>query len=627
MWEIIKKTFAGFALLLIFWILLFDFQRILFSIHYLDKLTENGFLAWLQVFTESVRLDISTAAFLSILPTFLILFSLLLQSKAMFKIFRTVLLLEVIVVALIHAGEINAYGEWNHKLTSRVFMHLSHPDEVFRTADLGMMFWFFVYLVLEFVFGWKVTRWMFSKDYFTQAPQPVKWKAVAAFFLLPAIFVSSMILARGGLQQIPVNIDSAYYSKNYVLNDISVNSPYFFGKSFLLYNRSEIDEMIPEMPEEEFDKYLAELKNYPRDHENFILTNKRPNIVMIILESWSATVSEKLNGKPGATPHFDSLCEKGLLFTNLYATASTSEIGNASIFSGYPALPEISIPMQTFKHRKLPTLNKDLKVYGYSSSYIFSGDLKYGNIQGYFMDHGFDDISDESDFPSGLQRGKLNYYDEDLYTIFFDRINSSKEPFLQCAFTGSTHSPFDFPYRENLPKWHGDEADFMNSVFYADECLNDFLQKCRQTEWFKNTLFVIVADHGHTSPYVSNPSSSDSYRIPLLIYGEPLKEEFRGKEIDAVGSQADIASTLLYQMQISNDEYIWSKDLLNPSAPQFALHTIIRGFGWVTPEGSFTYHGDYQDYVEKRYDEQTLEKQRKKCEAFMGALYRHYKKL
>ncbi|MEX1193263.1 MAG: sulfatase-like hydrolase/transferase [Brumimicrobium sp.] len=624
--NILKKTGLAYLLLLLLWLAIFDFQRILFSIHYLDKL-DVSFWEWILVFFKSFHLDIATGALLSVFPIVTLYFALVFKNKLIFNIFKIIVMFEVLLVAMIHSGEINAYAEWNHKLTSRVFMHLSHPDEVFRTADISMTIWFFIYLILEVVFGWKILRWFFPNSYFKYEQKSIRWNLVGGFVLLPLLLLTSFILGRGGVQQIPINIDAAYYSKNYVLNDISVNSPYFFTKSFLLYNRSEIDAYISKMPDDEVEKELMEFYNYPKEHDNYILENKRPNLVFVILESWTSTVSEKLSGKAGATPNFDRLSEEGILFSNIYATGSTSEIGNASIFSGYPALPEISISMQPFKHRKLPTLNKDLKSLDYNSGYIFSGDLKYGNIQGYFMDHGFDDIKDEDDFPSHLEKGKLNYYDEDLYELFLERINNSSQPFLQCAFTGSTHSPYDYPKNKNLKEWEGEEKAFMNSVFYADKCLNDFLEDCKKEDWYENTLFVLVADHGHASPYVTNPSSSEFFRIPLLLYGEPLKEKAKGKTVDVVGSQVDIVKTLMHQMELNTDEYIWSKDLLNPNAPEFALHAITRGFGWVSQKGNFTYHMDFGTYIEKNYTPEELQKARKKCDAFMQAIYTDYKNL
>ncbi len=620
-----KPTILYSIKLLLFWVLVFDFERLLFSIHNIDKFSGIDFSDWLLSFIYSLRLDLATAALLSLLPLIFVFLHYIHPRKWVKWTFYSILILEFVVAAMIHAGEINAYPEWNHKLNSRVFTHLMNPDEVVRTADYGMTIWFFVYGILEVAFAYKLMRWFFPFDKF----RPVqKWYislplGIVGFAMFSLGFI---IIGRGGTQQIPINIDSAYYSKNYASNDLSVNSFYFFTKSFILYNKSEIGAMFPYIEEEVAKKNLSDFYHYPETHANYIFKQDRPNLVIILLESWTANAISSISGIEGATPNFDQMSKDGLLFTRLYATGGTSEIGNSSIFSGYPALPEISISMQPDKHRKLPSLNQDLKKWGYTSSYIFSGDLKYGNIGGYFMDHGFDLVEDENDFPKNLERGKLNYYDEDLYKILLNKINKTKGPFLHCAFTGSTHSPYDYPKRGN-GKWKGEEKEFMNSMLYADKCLKDFLDKCKKQTWYKNTIFIFIADHGHASPTVQNPNLGAYFHIPMLIYGEPLKKEFRGKTVDKLGSQADVVRTLLYQMKGDYSKYIWSKDLLNPAAPEFALHTINRGFGWITPQGNFSYHMDANYFPDNSFPEVLLEKERKRCHSFMSLIYDEYKKL
>lgn len=623
--NLLKQTSLTLLKLLFFWILVFNFQRILFSLHNWDKFESVGFFEWLQAFFYSFRLDLATAGILSFLPLIFITLYFLKPSRWTKITFYTVLFIEIILCAFIHGGEINAYPEWNHKLTTRVFTHLLNPDEVVRTADYGMTIWFIIYATLEIVFGYKLMKWILKLNVISNS---FKWiiRVPVAIVQLVVFSILYIVAARGGTQQIPINIDSAYYTKNYVANDLSVNSVYFFAKSFMLYNRSEIGALFPVLNEQESKKNLTDFFTYPEKHDQYIFTSDRPNIVFIILEGWSANGMTSITGEEGATPHFDKLSKEGLLFTNIYATGGTSEIGNSTVFSGYPALPEISISMQPDKHRKIPSLNQDLKEWGYTSHYIFSGDLKYGNIGGYFIDHGFDVVEDENDFPKNLKRGKLNYYDEDLYSLLIQKINNTKGPFMHCAFTGSTHSPYDYP-KKRARKWKGTEADYMSSMYYADKCLKDFLFKCKKYPWYKNTIFIMIADHGHASPAVQNPNLAGYFHVPLLILGEPLKKEFRGKKIKTLGSQADIVRTLLYQMKGDYQRYKWSKDLLNPACPQFALHTINRGYGWITEKGNFSYHMDFKNYPDNSYDAQTLEVERKRCHSFMSLIYNEYKEL
>jgi phosphoglycerol transferase MdoB-like AlkP superfamily enzyme len=620
-----KALVFQFLKVLLFWILVFSFQRVLFSIHNWDKFASVSTWEWVASFFHAFKLDLATAGGLSIFPMIFLVFFHVFHARA-FKIgFFTILVIEAFLVALVHSGEINAYGEWNHKLTSRVFMHLGNPDEVFRTADHSMTFWYFVYVILEMIFAWRVLRYLF-RNIVPRAHASWLIRIPLGLVFLGLFVSSSFVMLRGGFQQIPININAAIFSTNPVTNDLSINSLYFFSKSFLLYNRSEIDEFMPEIDGEKAKRITKKLFSYPKEHDQYVLNNTKPNIVLVVLESWSAEAIGCLSSVKGATPTFDALAKEGLLFTNVYATSTTSEIGNSSIFSGFPGVPEVSISMQPEKHRKLKSLNQSLKPSGYSSSYIFSGDLKYGNIGGFFMDHGFDVVKDENAYPSDLPRGKLNFYDKDLYRFFLQEINQAKEPFLQCAFTGSTHAPYDQPKAKGKV-FEGIEADFMNSVVYADYALSTFIAEAKKQAWFDNTLFIFVADHGHSTPTTQNPGSHMFYRIPLLFWGKPLKENFMGKRIDKIGSQADLAATLLHQMKLDASDYPYSKDLLNPNSPEFAFHAITRGYGWVSPTGNFTYQMQLKMYLEDNYKKAQSAKERERCHAFLTEVYRYYREL
>lgn len=622
---ILRSTFLNIFKLLLFWVIVFDIQRILFSIHNWDKFKEIGFGEWLQAFVYSLRLDLATAGMLSLLPILFLTIHFISPGKWTFRLFKITLLFEVVLSALIHGGEINAYPEWNHKLTTRVFTHLLNPDEVVRTADYGMTIWFIVYASIEIFAGWWLAKKFFPVKSYTNE---IKWlvRLPLALFVFAVSGLGMVVLARGGTQQIPINIDAAYYTKHYAANDLSVNSVYFFAKNFLLYNRSSEGVQFPMIAEDKAKEHLKDLFTYPTEHDVKIFETDRPNFVFIILESWTANAIGSLSGEEGATPYFDDMTKEGLLFTKIYATGGTSEVGNSSIFSGYPAIPEVFVSMQPDKHRKIPSINQDLEKWGYSSHYVFSGDLKYGNIGGYFTDHGFDTVEDENDFPKDLKRGKLNYYDEDLYKRLTGKIRQTNQPFMHCAFTGSTHSPYDYPDR-GTQKWKGAEAAFMSSMYYGDKCLHDFIQKSKKEKWYKNTVFVLVADHGHASAKLQDPNLSGYFHIPLLLFGEPIKKEFRGKKIETLGSQADIARTLLYQLGGDYKRYTWSKDLLNPNCPQFALHTINRGYGWITPNGNFSYHMDGKNYPELTFDEKNLAKERLRCHSFMSLVYKEFKEL
>ncbi|MBU2018548.1 MAG: sulfatase-like hydrolase/transferase [Bacteroidetes bacterium] len=600
---------------------LFFVLRILFVIHNFGALTKESNFDFLFALFQGLRLDLATSCYLLGFPYFLYLLYYYLRWKSFLYTIYGVFFAMVASILLIHVGEICIYPEWNHKLSTRVFNHLAHLDEVGRTAGYGFTLLFLMYVTIASVFIW------FFLKYLKIAPLPTRAKGkfefvpiVFAFLVLPFFFLG----ARGGWQQIPLNIDSAYFSSHSAVNDLSVNSTYFFGKNYLLYKRGDLDKDLPDINHTDAKNFVLDLYQTDGNFDQ-VLTSETPNVVFIILEGWSANAMGSLGGEPAVTPVFDSLSKQGLLFDQIYSTSTTSENGNASIFAGYPGVPEISISMRPDKHRSMKTINQLLPEY--SSGYLFGGDLKYGNIGGFFLEHDFQKVEDESAFGSDIKRGKLSVHDEDLYKKWLKKLNNAKEPFLECAFTGSTHAPYDHPKR-STQKWTGEEKDFLNSMVYADEELGKFIENCKKESWYKNTLFVVVADHGHATPMETNPVSSKFFKIPLLFFGSVIKKEYQGKVNHVIGSQSDIAATLLKQLNRSTEAFPWSKNLLNPKVKNFAFHSIVRGYGWVRENGSLAYSMDYKRNLDDTHTDPDLaQKHSFEAQQFFITLYNYYKEL
>ena len=620
-----KKIIYKYLLFLFFWILLFDLHRIIFSIFHIQKLKSIHFSEWLLAFLHSIRLDLAMAAGLSILPILILSFLINYNTKFLKILFYIFLYLELTFVILINSGEIQTYEEWNHKLTSRVFKHLSNPDEVFRTASWTSTILFFIIGNIEFIFSYFVLKKM-NLIYFNRSDKKNHFiRIITSFFGFVALGITSFLLLRGGIQQIPLNINSAIYSNKPVLNDLAVNTPYNFAKSYLIYNKTNLDDIIPKMDTISANRITQNLYNYNKNSKYHLLKKSNPNIVLVIFEGWSSEAIDCLGKTKGATPNFNKLAEEGYLFDNIYAASGTSEIGNATIFSGFPALPEVSITMQPEKSRNLKTINQDLQKNGYESGYLFGGDLKYGNIGGFLMDHNFQNIIDENNLPS-KNRGKLNYYDEDVYDFLLTEINKRKKPFFQCVFTGSSHAPYDYPSK-TPKKYNGIESEYMNSIVYADWCLGNFIKKAKKENWYSNTIFIFISDHGHTTPTAPTPHESPFFKIPLLFWGPMLDENFRGKRNSILGAQSDFSYTLLQQLEIKSNAYPWSKNLLSSSCPEFAIHTINKGYGWATPKGNFTYQLQEKLYIQQTFNKNDFKHEEKNANAMLNCIYNYYKKL
>jgi phosphoglycerol transferase MdoB-like AlkP superfamily enzyme len=237
---------------------------------------------------------------------------------------------------------------------------------------------------------------------------------------------------------------------------------------------------------------------------------------------------------------------------------------------------------------------------------------------------GFDKLVEDSDFPYGTPRAKLGVHDEYALPRFAEELNQLQSPFFASWFTLSSHAPYDIPVAYHLDI-NGTEVGYINSVHYTDSCLGAFFDNIRKAPWYNNTLFVVMSDHGHSSPKKTPYYHPDYRKIPLLLYGNVLKEEYRGVENHKIGSQCDLVATLLAQLQLDYGAYRWSKDLLNPLAPEFAYFVFDDGLGYIDRENYFSFHHELNMYMDQSYTDSTaMEATRKKGKSHLQVVFEEF---
>jgi phosphoglycerol transferase MdoB-like AlkP superfamily enzyme len=343
------------------------------------------------------------------------------------------------------------------------------------------------------------------------------------------------------------------------------------------------------MPDEKANNIVQEIHFVEKDTTVTILDKNRPNIVVIFLESWSGDLVESLGGVPGITPEFRKLEREGMLFTQFFASGNRSQQALASVFGGAPALPVTTLTDHPEKYPAIPSLVKNLKKEGYFTSFYFGGDLNYGNIRSYLVYNEFDKLVEEKDFSAEAVKGKLGFHDEVLFDRLLDELDEQQEPFFTATLTLSSHSPYDQPGERPID-WIDVENDYINSAWYTDKCLGEFFDAAREKSWYENTLFIVMADHSHVSYNNYQWWSFNYRRIPLLLLGGALSEEFENSTNERICTNVDITSTLLKQLQLPDEEFFWSKNLFNPYTPEFANFELNDGFGWMRPMGRLEYN-------------------------------------
>ena len=170
-----------------------------------------------------------------------------------------------------------------------------------------------------------------------------------------------------------------------------------------------------------------------------------------------------------------------------------------------------------------------------------------------------------------------------------EAMNKTKQPFFSTILSLTNHEPFELPTAYKFGKSNPKQR-FKSTAYYTDSCINAYLTKAKKQPWYKNTLFIFVADHGHIYPKNKyDIYQPERYHIPLLFYGDVIKDEFKGKKIDKIGSQQDLAATLFAQLNLSAKEFTWSKNLLNPFTKDFAFFSWDNGLGFINANQCITF--------------------------------------
>ena len=608
---------------IIFWIVYFLVNRIFFALFFIEEIGAASSKEILTILPKSIPLDISFISYLLVPIVVLIWINFLLKKQVFIsKIIYGLVGFFILLTGLIAGGEVALYSEWQTKLNFTALSHFINPAEVFKTASIGHIFTNVLFIVISLVFI-RIYRKKVQGDLLIIKTKNSLKKFALSLIVLPFLLGILLLGIRGGFQPIPVNLSDAYFSNKIILNDIAVNPNWNILQSILKNKSSFEGNPYEKYTSNECESFISELYVNKDSASISVINSDYPNIVFIILESWSADNIESLGGLKGITPNFKELEKEGLLFKEFYSNGYKSDQGMSSIFSSFPVFPNASIINQADKFRKLPCLNKSLATKGYHSSYFFGGQLTYGNIKGYLLSQGFDIVKDENDYQH-LSSGALGVHDEFMFTQFIEELKQLPEPFMSTLFTISSHSPYDFP-GEHLLSFNHKEDKYVNSVAYTDKYLGEFMKNVRFESWYKNTLFIIVSDHSHNSPMNRRVAQKEKFHIPMLWYGEVIKTKFKGISWDKVCSHIDISPTILKQLEIQQPSEFFGVDALNYLHKGFAPYSFIRGYGMIRKSSNYAYSINYQKPLEEKF-EQDNDIIKKESEIFMQYSFQKYLK-
>lgn len=570
----------------LFWLMICFIDRLIFVTAFFEKIGFSNITEVFRIYYHGLNLDFSAVSYICALPflvyCILSFFPKLKPKRRILDIYTIIVLVLFFVTSFIN---INIYREWGDKISKRAIdSFLASPSGAVASAEATPVFLPIVGMLIGILCGYFLYRWMFKKVFFFNITSPVG----NIFKLVVGIFVLFTFI-RGGYGRATLNPSKAYYSEDTFYNHAAVNTQWAFLRDFFAKNTKLKNPYSYYSDQKEIAEKLRPAFQHQPDSAVQVLTTTRPNVVFIMLESFVGDLIQSLGGEKGITPHMEELIKGGILFDHIYSAADRSDKGMVAILSGFPAQGPESIIKYIDKHENMPAIGQELDHAGYETSFYHGGQSEFYNFKSYMLTHGIARVVDNANFGLDAERASWGVYDHVVFNRMIKDFKKEKQPFFSTIFTLVNHEPFDL--KNGYKFGNATNADkFRSTAYYTDSVVNDFIAKAKKEAWYKNTLFVIVADHGHRLPSEKwELFHPNRFHIPLIFFGDVIKPEFRGKIFSRIGNQTDLAATLLTQLKLPTERYHWSRDLFNPTTPQIAFYNSKDAFGVITPEQAVSF--------------------------------------
>ena len=589
-----KNAYSRMLLIFLACMLPFTLMRLVLYLLYHDDFRSLGTLQLLEAFAVGLRFDVSMVAMVVGIP---LLFMLMLpfrwahhvywQRLWGWFIFITLLLMIFMMAAdTIYFGTVHRHvgaeiGTIQSDMASMVMLAL--------TQYSGALFLFGLVTVAGVYF------WRYLTHHIPAAPNR-SWLRLVSILIG---FLLLAILGRGGIGGKPISVGEAFFSNSLGQGYLAMNGAFAIARA--------LNDSAPPpkvfMPQAEALKlthdYLAGKGasfynlDFPllQQAQNHSKTNK-PNVVVIMLESWGAihidALRKQMNMPPlGVTPNFDNLAHKGRLYTHFYANGQRSIQGAAAVLAGIPTFPGLPFLGEGLEQNQQTFLGELAQSQGYETIFLQSSDRGSLRFDAIAARAGFATYLANEDIPELHEHKKTastwGTWDHNTLQEANKRFAAAHKPFLGYIFTSTSHTPWLIP-DDRWKKYPGgkDIDKALNAIYYADWALGELIAAAKQAGYYDNTIFILLADH--TSEFVENVENAPNlFHIPLLIVGPGIKSGID----ERVGSQFDIMPTVLDLAGWSADYASLGRSLMdnNRLNERAALGVRDNALTWITPRG------------------------------------------
>lgn len=621
------KTYATF-------VVLFVLQKPLFL--FLEKGSatqpvDNIFTELPAVIWHGLPLDLSMAGYLSVIPGLLSIAVVWLKRDLVKPIMNIYFIIASLFITCSFVLNASLYPYWKYPLDSTpLFYFFTSPADAIASVSIWQVILSVIILIALTVGVWFTLRMRGEKrqrysrygyryggfgsgkrNRFDDFDRHRGRTSIILLLLTGLLFLP----IRGGITVSTMNTGQAYYSQNAYLNHSAVNPLFSLLES--ITHQEDFASQYRFMKDKEADKIFATMTS-TSDENTYPLLNEAtfkkgtPDILIVIMESFASDIMPSMGSYKDVAVCLDSIAQQSILFTRFYANSFRTDRGMVSILSGYPAQPTTSIMRYPRKTSQLPSIARNLAKYkNYKTTYYYGGDADFCNMRSYLVSQGYQHIISDANFPIEDKLSKWGVPDHIVAARMMEDIKAQqneKRPMLRIFQTSSSHEPFEVPYHRLKDKR-------LNAFAYTDSVMGAIVREYRKLPRWKNTLIVFVPDH--VGGYKENLNDHDRsrYQIPLILAGGAIS---RPMKVGIIGSQHDIAATLLGQLGVEHREFTFSKNMMSDATPKFAFFAVNDAFGIVSEENSLIYDNRAKRIV---YDKGEKGFNLKRGQAYLQKLY------
>lgn len=565
-----KQRLLLFFKYYLFWIVLFQLQKLFFILVQYKLMGDISLSDCLQVMAHAFPLDLSVASYITAVLGLLLVVSNWVNVRLIRCISHVFTAVVLAIVVFVLIGDNSTFSFWGYHWDKSIFTFLQSPKEVLACAVWWQWILVTILFLLWFVAcGFVYLKWLkwdkveLESRTTTRLWQTGVWFLITAFLFLPM---------RGSVTVSTMNTGRVYFSNNQMLNQAAVN-PLFNIIESLSENTFDLNKYTY-MSSVEAQQLTQQLLPADRwTHTEEVFATQRPNIVLVILESFSSNALD-------AMPNLMRLAQEGIYFSNAYSSSYRTDRGIVSLMSAFPGQPTSSLMTVPSKSRNLPQIGKALKQEGYLLNFYYGGDEDFTNMRSYLIDGGFENRVADKDFPLQDRMSKWGAHDHIVlerasYEIRQRYTQYPDNQYFDAILTLSSHEPFEVPFTSDF------SHAYLNSVAYTDSCLGAFVDSLKQHPLWDSTIVILSPDHGYPYPNGIANYNPLRYRIPMAIIGGAVQQPM---QVPTLCSQIDLVPTVLHAMGLDINAFPFSNNILDSNQAEFAFYAFNDGFALLTPQ-------------------------------------------